>query len=297
MRILVAVDQNPYSAYAVDEVAKLARNTLANVTLLGVMSKKDAKDNHYGASSTRWNLEHPLAKALRKYRENFLSHFGDEDSPYLTRKFDYELLEVKRGIWEELCVGRGAMKDLKTRIRLGNPVKETLMESQQEDSDLIVLGCSQKRMCVWADNARVPQKIANDATCSVLVAKEGKKVKKIVCCLDHDKTSQQSLEMINQMVTLHQADLELVGITEGESLRTRVEKRMHNILEYYIDRQINPLIKLVPLSSLESFISEEAQHGLMALWMGKKSILEKVLSRNKVNRLIKAGESSVLMLR
>ena len=297
MRILVAVDQNPYSAYAVDEVARLARNTLANVTLLGVMSRKDAKDNQYGASSTRWDLEHPLVKTLRKYRENFLSHFGDEDSPYLTTRFDYEILEVKRGIWEELCVGRGAMKDLKARIRLGNPVKETLMESQEEDSDLIVLGCSQKRMCVWANDVKVPQKVANDAACSVLVAKEGKKVNKIVCCLDHDKTSQQSLEMINQMVTLHQADLELVGITEGESLRTRVEKKMHTILEYYMDRQINPLIKLVPLSSLESFISEEARHGLMALWMGKKSILGKALSRNKVNRLIKAGESSVLMLR
>ena len=44
MKILVAVDQNPYSTHAVLEVAKLAANTWANVSLLGVLSKADAKE-------------------------------------------------------------------------------------------------------------------------------------------------------------------------------------------------------------------------------------------------------------
>jgi nucleotide-binding universal stress UspA family protein len=297
MQILVAVDENPYSAYAVDEVARLARNTLANVTLLGVAPRKDARDEANGNRSTRWSLEHPLANTLRKYRESFLSHFGDEDSPYVHREFGYELIEVRRGIWEELCVCRSARKSLKARMRLGNPVKEILVESQEDDSDLIVIGCSKERMCAWEDGTKVPQKIVNDAACSVLVVKEEKKVSKMVCCLDHDQTTQQSLEMINQMVTLHQADLEIVGITEGEGLKADVERKMNSILKYYIDRQINPCVKLVPLSSLESFISEEARQGLMALWMGKRSVLEKVFPRSKVNRLIKAAESSVLMLR
>jgi nucleotide-binding universal stress UspA family protein len=39
MRILLAVDQKPYSAHAVDDVAKLAGNTWADVTLLGVGPK------------------------------------------------------------------------------------------------------------------------------------------------------------------------------------------------------------------------------------------------------------------
>lgn len=297
MKILVAVDQNSYSAYAVDEVARLAKNTLANVTLLGVVSRKGAKGELQGKTSTRKSLEHPLVEALRKYREDFLSRFGGEDSPYVHTEFAYELVEVRRGVWEDLRVCRSARKSLKARMRVGDPVKEILAESQEDDSDLIVLGCSKKQMCVWQDGARVPQKIVNDAACSVLVAKEKKKVNKVVCCLDQDKTSQQSLEMINQMVTLHQADLEIVGITEGEGLKTDVEKKMSRILDYYVERQINPFIKLVPLASLESFVSQEAQGSLVALWMGKKSILEKVFPRNKVNRLITATRSSVLMLR
>jgi nucleotide-binding universal stress UspA family protein len=297
MRILVAVDENPYSAYAVDEVARLARNTLANVTLLGVVPRKNAKADRSGVAPTQWNLEHPLAVALRAYRETFLSRFDEEDSPYAAKEFAYELVEVRRGIWEELCVCRGTRKSLKARLRMGNPAKEILAESQEEESDLIVLGCSEDNLCAWGDGAKVPQKIVNDAACSVLVAKEAKKGGKVLCCLDQDKVSQQSLEMINQMVTLHGAGLDIVGITEGEDLRTEVERKMDGILKYYIAREIHPWIKLVDLPSLHSFISQEAERSLLALWMGKKSILEKVFPRGRLNKLVAASKSSVLLLR
>ena len=131
----------------------------------------------------------------------------------------------------------------------------------------------------------------------MLVVKKEEKVRRIVCCLDHDRISQQSLEMINQMVTLHGARLTIVGLTEGEGLRMNLEKKLDNILKYYLARNIEPWIELVEISSLDSFIAREARWGLMALWMGKKSILEKALPRGKVNKLIKGSESSVMILR
>jgi nucleotide-binding universal stress UspA family protein len=297
MKILAAVDRNPYSAWTVEEVARLARNTLANVTLLGVLSRKGERNEEHGQAPTVWGPAHPLVKALRQYRERFLSHFGDEDSPYVNREFDYELIEVTKGIWQELCVCRSARKSLKVRSRLGHPAKQILAESVEDDSDLIVVGCSQEKLCAWEGGVRVPERIATGAACSVLVVKEEKNVKKIVCCLDQDKTSQQSLEMINQMVSIHHADLEVVGISSGEGLKSEVERKMNGILKYYIDRRINAYVKVVPLSSLEAFIAEEARQALMALWMGKKSVLENVFPRSKVNRLIKASHSSVLILR
>jgi nucleotide-binding universal stress UspA family protein len=297
MKILVAVDRNPYSGSAVEEVARLARNTLANVTLLGVVSRKQARNDQYSDASAAWGPEHPLAQALRKYRERFLSHFGNDDSPYVNSEFDYEMIEVTKGVWQELCVCRSARKSLKVRTRMGHPVKQILTESVEDDSDLIVVGCSEEKLCGWEEDSRVPERIATGSACSVLVVKGETRVKKIVCCLDQDRTSQQSLEMINQMVSIHHADLEVVGISDGEELKSEVEKKMNTILKYYVDRQINPYIKVVPLASLESFISEEARQGLMALWMGKKSVLENVFPRSKVNRLIKASHSSVLILR
>ena len=293
MRILLAVDQKPYSAHAVDDVAKLAGNTWADVTLLGVGPKATEIDR----STSRAEINHPLAKKLRNYRRNFLDHFEKEESPYEKSSCNYEFVEVRKGIWEELYVCRGGRKDLKIVLRPGNPVKEILAQSYEDDSDLIAMGCHKKGDCQWEGTINLPQKVANNASCSVLVIKEEKQIRKIVCCLDQENISQKSIEMINQMVTLYQTELEIVGLTDGTELKPKVAKNLDAILKYYNSRQIKALIKLVPTASLESFISQEAKRSMMALWMGGQSILAKMFPRGKVDKLIQGSESSVLLLR
>jgi len=293
MRILLAVDQKTYSAHAVDDVAKLAGNTWADVTLLGV----GPKATEIGRSTSRAEINHPLAKKLRNYRKNFLDHFEKEESPYEKRSCNYEFVEVQKGIWEELYVCRGGRKDLKIVLRPGNPVKEILAQSYEDDSDLIAMGCHKKGDCQWEGTINLPQKVANNASCSVLVIKEEKQIRKIVCCLDQENISQKSIEMINQMVTLYQTELEIVGLTDGTELKPKVAKNLDAILKYYNSRQIKALIKLVPTASLESFISQEAKRSMMALWMGGQSILAKMFPRGKVDKLIQGSESSVLLLR
>ena len=293
MRILVAVDQHPYSAHVVKDVAKLAGNTWADVTLLGV----GPKATDIGRSSNRAGIKHPLTEKLRNYRRGFLDHFEKEESPYEKRSCNYEFVEVKRGIWEELYICRGDRKDLKIVLRSGNPFKEILAQSQEDDSDLIAMGCYKKGDCQWKGTINLPQKVANNATCSVLVVKQQKQIRKIVCCLDQENISQGSIEMINQMVTLYQTELEIVGLTDGKALKPMVEKNLDAILKYYNARQIKAWIKLVDAVSLSSFISQEASRSMMALWMGKHSLLSKIFPRGKVDKLIQGSESSVMLLR
>ncbi|MBW1735472.1 MAG: universal stress protein [Deltaproteobacteria bacterium] len=292
MRILVAVDQNPYSDHVVREAARLAGNTWADVTILGLGTPMKSKDE------TAHPLEPGLLRALSAYRESFLASFGDGgQSPYEETECRYETLELRAGVWEQLKVCRGKRKDLKVKIRTANQVRGILAESTEEAYDLIMLGCDAERRCRWESAGNLPQKVAVDASCSVLVVKERQQIRRLVCCLDHDRVSQESLEMINEMVTIHRAELHLVGLTEGDALRSEVEKKMDWVLRYYTARQIRPWIELVKLSALESFISQEARWGLVSLWMGKKSILEKVLPKSKVGRFIQASRSSVLLLR
>jgi len=293
MRILVAVDQHPYSAHVVKDVAKLAGNTWADVTLLGV----GPKVTDIGRSSNRAGIKHPLPEKLRNYRRNFLDHFEKEESPYEKRSCNYEFVEVKRGVWEELYICRGARKDLKIMLRSGNPVKEILAQSQEDESDLLAMGCYKEGDCQWEGAGNLPQKVANNATCSVLVVKEEKQIRKIVCCLDQENISQKSIEMINQMVTLYQTELEIVGLTDGTALKPMVEKNLNAILKYYNARQIKAWIKLVDAVSLASFISQEARRSMMALWMGEHSLLSKMFPRGKVDKLVQGSESSVLLLR
>jgi nucleotide-binding universal stress UspA family protein len=293
MRILAAVDHHPYSAHVINDVAKLAGNTWADVTLLGVGSK--AMD--IGRSLGRSGIKHPLTDKLKKYRRTFLDHFEKEESPYEKRSCSYEFIEINKGVWEELYICRGARKDLRIVLRPGNPVKEILAQAQEDGSDLVVLGCSSEGKCQWEGALNLPQKVATNATCSVLVVKEEKQIRKIVCCLDQENVSQKSIEMINQMVTLYQTELEIVGLTEKATLKSKVEKNLEAILKYYNARQIKAWIKLVETASLESFISQEARRSMMALWMGEQFILTKMFPRSKVDKLIQGSQSSVLLLR
>jgi len=297
MKILLAVDQNPYSTHAVRQVATLAANTWANVSLLAVLDRNESKKMVPGKSTAVQEADNPMAAALFAHRETFLSRFDREDCPYAPTSGSEELAEVEKGVYEIMQGPDNARKKLTLRLRTGEPGKAILTEAADQESDLIVLGCDTAKGCAWEGGAGVPKKVAHDASCSVLIAKAEKEVKRIICCLDHDRVSQASLEMINQTVTLHGAQLTIAGLAGHQDLKPEVEGKLGGILEYYHQRGIDPWIELVDISSLDAFIAREARWGLMALWMGKHSILEKALSRSKVNKLIKGSEASVLILR
>ena len=291
MRILCAVDENSYSEYAIRETARLAMNTWANVTILGVhhdfalMKRASGRDDA------------DLVETLRRYRELFLTHFQESGSPYDTKRCGYEFITRANGVWEDLYLCRSSMKELKVRLRAGNMSKAILAEAEEDESDLIVIGCDHDRGCIWEHEAALPKKVVNGVSCSALVVTARKKIKNILCCLDQQSVSQETLEMVNQMVTIHKARLKIVGLSKGKELKPDVDKSMQFILDYYLAREITPSISIVDTSELESFLAQKTEQALIALVMGKKSLLAKTLSKKKVDKLVEASRSSVLILR
>ena len=267
MRILFAADDHSYSEDTLPQVARLGENTWADITLLGVSSQSKV-----------------MGEIVNDYQKKILRYCNPKFSPYLDTR-------------SENRDQTGIQKQIITRIRQGNPAGQILKEAGEEEYDLITIGCSIENDYAWKDAGDVPLMVARDAACSVLVMKEDKKIDKVLCCLDHDNISQKSLEMVNQMITLFNADLDIVVLSDKEDIEKKIEKKLSWLINYYSARDIFPRIKLVKLTSLEKFISRQARWGLMALWMGKKSILERIFPNNKVSRLLKANESSVLLLR
>ncbi|MGC8603370.1 MAG: universal stress protein, partial [Desulfomonilaceae bacterium] len=156
MRILFAGDEHPYSEYALNETIKLAMNTWADVTLLGVTQTSHPDDTSLG-------------NALRRYRETFLNSWSREDSPYILGEGKYEWVSVRDGVLEEMKVLTGRKKDFKVRLRTGVPAREILSESKEDGSDIIVLGCPKDDKCEWANSVPTPQQVVDDADCSVLL--------------------------------------------------------------------------------------------------------------------------------
>jgi nucleotide-binding universal stress UspA family protein len=288
MKILFAGDEHPYSAYALNEVVRLATNTWADVTLLAVSPTE---------ATAKPIEDQALAQALHRYRETFLQAAGGEGSPYALGSSRYEWIPVKGGQWEELLVNRGAKKDVKVRLRTGIEAQEILNEAQQEESDLIVLGCTKGGQCIWQGSAPVPQKVVNDADCSVLLVKEDQPISRILACLDQSYISQDSLEMINQMATLHGANLELIGLSQEGGMKKDVYRRLIEIGDYYEDRQIKVTTRLTEIADFENLIDKELQQDLLALFMGKKSLLDRFFPRDWAGRFVSKCQTSVLVMR
>ena len=297
MRILVAVDKNPYSVYAVRQVAELARNTWANVTLLCIGDQAPPENQNVDTLLKTEGIVHDLANLLYSYGEKFLSCFEDADLLYGTHSSDYHLVREKKGILSLDYSDQPGRKVLDLRIRFGNVSKEILAESAETGADLIVVGCNPEEECRWPTDADIPGKVVKNASCSVLVIKEEKQPQMIVCCLDHDTISQASIELINQLVTLYHAELEIIGVTGVNGLKADVDRRMARILDYYTSRNINAWVKLVDSPSLNTFIAQAAEKNLVAVWTGKQSFLDKIFSRKHLEDLATTAESSVLILR
>lgn len=287
MRILFAGDEQPYSAYALKEAARLAMNTWADVNLLGVQSGGGAAQ----PAAPALNL------ALNSYREAFLNSWEGEGSPYAMNNWQYEWVPVKDGVLEERLVCRGSKKDFKVHLRTGNTAAGILAEAREEGCDLIIMGCSGGGACQWSGSPGVPQRVAADAECSVLLVKEEQPITRILACLDQTHVSQSSLEILNQMVTIHGAQLEVIGLNPEAGLKKEVYTRLIEVGDYYQARGVKVSTRLTEIADFESLMSKETQQDLLALWMGKKSLLQRFFPRDWVGRFVAKSQTSVLVMR
>ena len=103
-----------------------------------------------------------------------------------------------------------------------------MAEARDEETDLLILGCTKGQECLWQE-AAVPQKVVSDADCSVLLVKEEQPLNRILACLDQSYISQESLGMINQMATIHQAAVELIGLSQSGDMKKDVYRRLIEI--------------------------------------------------------------------
>ncbi len=281
MRILAAMDRYSYSQDIIEDLAKLGANTWSDITLLAVQKGKE--------------LDKEVANSLLSYAKRFFSYIGGDEIPYEPVKGG-SFLDAGDGSWVIKTRGR---KEFCLKIRSGDPEDEILKEADELQCDLIVLGCTKGIGCEWDGVPHLPQSVAREASCSVLVIKEPRMSSQIISFLDQTSVSQESLELINQMVTLHQSGLKIVGLMGDKGIvgKGDIEGKMLEILNYYNEKRIRAWITFVEDSALEEYVARSTTEGMVALWMGKQSFLSRIFSKDLLGKLIENTQSSVLILR
>ncbi|MDQ7031466.1 MAG: hypothetical protein Q9M37_01940 [Desulfonauticus sp.] len=283
MKILVIVDENPYSMYVIKEISRISLNTWSDITIMGFI---DENEKHRDVNSTS------IAQAMVEYLQIFSSSYNDSFCPYtFPKEMHFSSLDKNH-----FLLSASGKKKLNLVISKNEPVASIVNKVQQERPSLLAIGCDKSYNCQWK-NKKVPSTVAQKVSCSVLVVKETKNPETIVCCLDNNHITQTSLELINQLATLYKADLKIVGIAENNLMRDRVENTMKEIMLYYLNQDIPIWLEVVDKSILSSFLNQVAQKDMVALWLGKQSFLEKFISKEKINHLINDTPSTVLLLR
>ena len=282
MKILVTLDAKDYSRKILKDVARLAENTLSDIVFLGVQESKK--------EPTR-----SLVSSLLKYQHDVYSYFSPDELPYAEFSSN-EWQEKNPGDWS---ISSKGIKEFSIRIRTGGVAKQAIAVAKKMECDLIILGCSGKIGCEWDGEMNVPLRIAEDAPCSVLVIKQVRNANQIVSILDQSVVKQNSLEMVNQLVTLHDAGLKIVGVQEQKANKEdEIEKRMVELLRYYNDREISAWVKLIDSKDVKDYVTDSSREAIVALWMGgKQSLIKKLFSRSMVDKLLETTKSSLLILR
>lgn len=291
MKILLAVDQSLYSRYAAREAVELAFNSRAEVTIMGLADANGGQD-----AAGPVPLDGRLGELMASYRDLFLQHGPADENPYIPRQAAHEWLQVAPGAWEELTVLRGAQKRLRTMVRRGS-IGQILDEDAADDYDLIVLGCGPAGVSLGGASVGPLMKLVEDARASVLLVKQDQAIAKIVCCLDRWEVPHSSLEMINQMATIHGASLELLGITREGWLRMEVDSKLSGLWSYFDSSQDKVVAGFKEHSELQAFVSNEARPDLLVLWRGEKSLLNRLFPKKWLGELVGKSQSSVLILR
>ncbi len=283
MKILVALDTNEYSRRIIKDVARLAENTLADIIFLGVQDAKlQAPDSG-------------LVENMLRFQQDIYSYFGPDNLPYE----DFSSSDFAEAGKNEWVLSSRGLKEFAIYIAGGSMAKHAVALAERSGCNLIILGCNGDEGCEWQGEMNVPLRIAKDAQCSVLVIKRTERPRQIVSILDQSFVSQDSLEMINQLVTLYSAGLKIVGVKEKKkgAKEDDMEKRMVQLLKYYNDLEMNAWVKLIDSGELNNYVMQSSREAIVALWMGKQSLIKRLFSQSMVDRLLETTQSSLLILR
>lgn len=273
MNILVVVENVGFNRKLAQEVGRLAVNTWANVTLLGYLPQFVKEESR------------KLQENIIKYREEVLSCFSAGAHPY-SRRWSEKWQKKNQSLALPMESGQKSLDLIIVKIVDNLDIVSFL---RNKPVDLLVLGDpSDYQSPVIAGVMKVAG--------SLLVIKGMEDPHQVVCCLDHDQIRHSSLEIINQLVTLYNTELKIVGFTNGGQNQKKIEACLQDLLSYYSNLKVTPWFELVDASIKAQFLVKESHKNLVALGFEKESSYSgSLLSREEIT-FLREAESSVLLL-
>lgn len=296
----MCTDGEPYVEPAMRFGGSFARALDANIVILHVIPPLPPEERE-SLSSARRNL--PEWKALMPWighLENaarILEAMGlrrsrtkpSETAPYVLRADPHGGLELH-------MVGHAARR-VRLKIREGDPAEEILAEAQQTRADLIITGARGHEGSAPYFVGSTAMRVAEFASCSVLISKNVKEKHHFLICTDGSKQSERA-EIFGATVSQGlsaKATVLSVSEDQGEFADAQARARRAEMVLKQLGIHVN--IKTLVGRPSEVIIREARDHDVVVMGASGSSAVRRFFLGSVPLKVIEYGQCPVLLVR
>ncbi len=297
---MMCTDGEEYAERAIRFGGTFARSLDANVTILHVGPKTSPEERAHLTKTRKkladWNKELPGAGHLDRAGK-ILDEMGLIRSlPARSSNARYVFRETPEGGLEFHLVGHGVRR-VRLKLREGDPAEEILNEAQQGKFDLIITGArgheGKARYFVGSTASRV----AEFASCSVLIAKNIKEQHHFLICTDGSKQAEQAELFGATIAQALSALVTVLSISDEEAESAQAQERVRRAEMVLNQLGIGIRVKTRVGRPSEEIIQEARDKDVVVMAASSSSAMRRFFLGSVPLKVIEYGECPVLLVR
>ena len=300
MKILICTDGEEYAEQAIRFGGRFARGLDANITVLHVVSQATTLERTRLTTTRKklseWNRELPCVKYLERAGK-ILQEMGLSGSaPTRSKEARYAFRETTKGALELHLLGHGKER-VRLKLREGNPAEEILQEAQEGKHDLIITGARGHQGIAPYFVGSTALRVAEFASCSVLIAKNVKEVHHVLICTDGSKHAEQA-ELFGATISqILSGRVTILSVSTDVSEKAEAQERVRRAEMVLNQLGIHARVNVKIGRPSEVIIQEARDHDIVVMGASGSSAVRRFFLGSVPLKVIECGESPVLLVR
>ncbi|MGC1120537.1 MAG: universal stress protein [Candidatus Methanofastidiosia archaeon] len=272
MKILICMRKSECRYNALEVGGKLAQATNSEVTVLFVLPKPPERFEEY--------FEAEVDSKGRSLKDR-VEH---------SHKVDQRLLKEARDFLTGLHV------KAQVKLRQGDPVKETILESVEGKFDLIIVG-SRALHGIKAKFESFSERLIEHASIPVLVASHVSELSSILLCVEGTEQSRITIEYARDFAKAINAHVTVLTVVKQKKDLEKAQGIVQYAESILKGAGVSVEIKIRVGNPTEEIHKESTQYDLVLVGSHKFGILETLLLRNPSIGIVETSKVPTLVVR
>lgn len=299
MKILMCTDGEEDAEAAIRFGGKLAKEMNADVSVLHVRRPVSSSERVQLTTArkklTSWNLDIPGIDYLTRARE-ILEEVGLTEPLASKEKPSFAFQGGVQGATELHLIGAGG-ENVRLRLREGDPVEEILEEAEVGEYDLILLGSHGRRRLAGYFVGSTATRVADLATCSVLIAKNIREDHNFLISTDGSDLAERAEILGAEIARVMGAKVTILSVAEEESRREEAQRNTRRAEMILAQMGIEAERKVRVGHPSQEIIAEAKDHDIVVMGASGSSAVRKFFLGSVPLKVMEYGACPVLIVR